>query len=174
MAYDMAVVGTAYATAKSMGASNKVMLALFEAAIVESGFRNLEGGDRDSEGFLQQRPSMGWPSPRDVPTATRSFVSRAMAKESRYSSAGALAQAVQVSAFPLRYDARESEARALIARAGGGSVDVTPAKTPVSDSGDDEITGLPASMVVALERIEIGVLGLTVFAAGLWILWKRL
>lgn len=121
MAYDMVVVQTAHATALSMGASHKVLLALFEAAIVESGFRNLNYGDRDSVGFLQQRPSMGWPNPMDVPTATRSFVSRAMAKENNYATSGQLAQAVQISAFPLKYDAVKASAEALLASVGGST-----------------------------------------------------
>lgn len=116
MTYDMVVVRTAYTTARSMGASDKVMLALFEAAIVESGFRNLSYGDRDSIGFLQQRPSQGWTNPMDVPTATRSFVSRATSIQDRYATAGQLAQAVQRSAFPLRYDAVRAQASTLLSQ----------------------------------------------------------
>jgi hypothetical protein len=115
MAYDMAVVKTAYTTALSMDASSKVLLALFEAAIVESNFQNLSGGDRDSVGFLQQRPSQGWPNPMDVATATRSFVAKAKPLENKYPTAGLLAQAVQVSAFPLKYDAVKLPASELIA-----------------------------------------------------------
>lgn len=107
---DASVMGKAFTTAQKMGANAKVMLALFEAGFVESGFRNLAGGDRDSVGFLQQRPSMGWPNPRDIPTATRSFVARAKAKAGRFKNAGALAQAVQVSAFPSRYNQRRGDA----------------------------------------------------------------
>jgi phage-related protein len=105
----------AYETAKSMGANPKVLLALFEAGFVESNFRNIQKAvDHDSLGFLQQRPSAGWPDPLNVPTATRSFVSRAMAKAGGAGSAGQLAQAVQVSAFPSRYDQQEGRARAAL------------------------------------------------------------
>lgn len=121
----MEVVRTAYATAKGMGASDKVMLALFEAGIVESGFRNLGNlgakNDHDSLGYLQQRPSMGWPNPLDVPTATRSFVSRAMAKEASALTSGQLAQKVQVSAFPLKYDAVAPAAKLLLLQVGGSA-----------------------------------------------------
>src|SRR4030095_1757790 len=113
------VARQAYLTAKSLGASDKVMLALFEAGLVESDFENLTYGDRDSVGFLQQRPSAGWGTVeqiRDVAYATTSFVPRAQRLENSYSTAGKLAQAVQVSAFPSRYDAREADAKALIAR----------------------------------------------------------
>lgn len=118
---DMAVVNTAYSTAVSMGASDKVLLALFEAAIVESGFRNLNYGDRDSMGYLQQRPSQGWANPTDVPTATASFVSRANSIQNNYATAGQLAQAIQRSAFPLRYDAAYAQASGLLAQARGNS-----------------------------------------------------
>jgi hypothetical protein len=140
MAYDPAVVKTAYATAVGMGASGKVLLALFEAAIVESGFRNLNYGDRDSKGFLQQRASMGWANPTDVATATRSFVSKAKAIEGRYATAGQLAQAVQRSAFPLRYDAVRAQASTLLSQVSSGTWKPdaagsgTPGATPVGFS----------------------------------------
>lgn len=130
MAYDMTVVATAYQTARGMGASDKVMLALFEAAIVESGFRNLNYGDRDSVGFLQQRPSQGWGTVEQIMNvghATRSFVSRAIPNEHKYSTAGLLAQSVQRSAFPLKYDAAAGPARLLLTqmqRENPGSVPV--------------------------------------------------
>lgn len=104
------VARLAYSTARGMGATGKVLLALMEAGLVESGMRNLNYGDRDSVGFLQQRPSMGWPNPMHVPTATRSFVSRAMRYIPWPGSAGSLAQAVQRSAFPGRYDGRAGDA----------------------------------------------------------------
>lgn len=118
---DGSVMQQAYAQAKSMGASNKVLLALFMAGFVESGFRNLNYGDRDSVGFLQQRPSQGWGSVSqimNVPFATRSFVSRAMAIERRNPGigAGALAQAVQRSAFPGRYEQFRGQAIAALKR----------------------------------------------------------
>lgn len=134
MAYDMAVVNTAYSVARSMGASDKVMLALFEAAIVESGFRNLNYGADDSVGYLQQRPSQGWPNPMDVPTATRSFVSKAIPLESRYTSAGLLAQAVQRSAFPLKYNAVILPAAKLLNDVKGSPIDVKPSDSGGGDS----------------------------------------
>lgn len=130
--------GEAYNTAAGMKASNKVMLALFETGLVESTMRNLasravpaslryphEGvaaGDHDSVGFLQQRASWGSVKSRmDVADSTRRFVNKAQARESKFDSAGALAQAVQVSAYPTRYNAREKEAAALLARVRGAT-----------------------------------------------------
>jgi hypothetical protein len=116
---DIDVARRAYAEAKRLGASDKVMLALFETGYVESNFENLSYGDRDSVGFLQQRPSAGWGTREqcmNVEHATRSFVKRAGNVEDRHASAGTLAQAVQVSAFPLRYNQRRTDALALIGR----------------------------------------------------------
>ena len=115
---DIDVARRAYLQAKKLEASNKVMLALFEAGLVESNFENLSYGDRDSVGFLQQRPSAGWGTVAqcmNAEYATTSFVTRAKQIEDRYSTAGRLAQGVQVSAFPDRYDQRENDALALIA-----------------------------------------------------------
>lgn len=122
MAYDMNVAQTAYQTAASMGADAKVMLALFEAGIVESGFQNLlQATDHDSVGFLQQRPSQGWPDPTNVATATHSFVTKAIRNEGQYSTAGQLAQSVQISAYPDRYDQHQSDAQALLQQVAGGA-----------------------------------------------------
>ena len=98
-------------------ASPKVRLAAFEAAIVESGVHNLNYGDRDSLGPFQQRPSMGWGTPAQILTpeyAATQFVTRAIAANRDYMSAGQLAQAVQRSAFPDRYDQRASQALSLL------------------------------------------------------------
>lgn len=136
------VMRQALRQAQSMGASNKVLLALFEAGFVESNFRNLtKAVDHDSLGFLQQRPSQGWGTRAqilNVPYATRSFVQRAQAIAGRYTSAGQLAQAVQRSAFPERYDQAEGRARAALRSLGAkgfnrggivggtGNADLTP------------------------------------------------
>lgn len=147
MAVDQSVVASAYGTARGLGASDKVMLALFEAALVESGFRNLNYGDRDSVGFLQQRPSAGWGTVAEcmnVPHATTMFVTRAKAKEARAATAGQLAQAVQVSAFPLRYDAVRGQAAELLNdaanRYGGQPVATDPVATGTQSFGGNPIS----------------------------------
>jgi len=45
--------------ATQMGAPHKVLVAVIETIIVESGMLNLTGGDRDSVGLFQQRPTAG-------------------------------------------------------------------------------------------------------------------
>jgi hypothetical protein len=104
------VAQKAYNQAKSMGASNRLILALMEAGVVESGMRNLDYGDRDSLGFLQQRASWGSKASRlNVAESTARFIKKG-AKVGDYSSAGALAQAIQVSAFPDRYNQERNRA----------------------------------------------------------------
>jgi hypothetical protein len=109
------VVRLALAQAARMRASRKVTLALVEAGLVESNLRNLAYGDRDSLGFLQQRPSQGWRCPRNITCATWDFCRRAIPIQHRYSTAGRLAQAVQRSAFPDRYDQHAAQALRVIA-----------------------------------------------------------
>jgi hypothetical protein len=183
----MAVVGTAYAIANAMGASPKVMLSLFEAGLVESGFQNLKNAvDHDSLGYLQQRPSQGWPDPTNVETATRSYVSRAKANETKYPdyTPGQLAQSVQRSAFPDRYDQRESEARGLISKFGG----TTPAGGSVIggvlDSAQTLLTGAPNVGGLATQLLKLalptnivracaGGLGVILLLTGIILLGKQ-
>lgn len=103
---DINVVKAAYAAAKPLTTNDTVLLALFEAGLVESNFHNpAKATDHDSLGYLQQRPSQGWPNPTDIPTATKSFVTKAVAnlKANPGYTPGQLAQSVQRSAYPDRY-----------------------------------------------------------------------
>jgi hypothetical protein len=113
---DPTVARLAYLTALDAKVSGKCLLALFEAGCVESNFTNVYYGDRDSLGFLQQRAA-GWgpASERMDPViATRKFLAKAKRLEHNYSTAGALAQGVQVSAFPHRYAERQADAARLL------------------------------------------------------------
>jgi hypothetical protein len=104
-------------------ASPKVRLAAFEAAIVESGVHNLRYGDRDSLGVFQQRPIVkSWGTAEQILNpdhAAMMFVTVAIAKNEPWMSAGTLAQKVQVSAFPYRYDQVASQALGLLQKACG-------------------------------------------------------
>lgn len=51
---------TIVAVGKSLGVSNYGLVIALAAAMQESGLRNLDYGDRDSQGLFQQRPSAGW------------------------------------------------------------------------------------------------------------------
>lgn len=116
---------------RSMGMSQRDIVIGLMTAMQESMLRNLNYGDRDSQGLFQQRPSQGWGTVEQVTNpqyASRKFFEGLKGVENRGSmSLTAAAQAVQRSAFPDAYAKWEDEARAIIAtlaagagRSGGG------------------------------------------------------
>ncbi|WP_238015016.1 M23 family metallopeptidase [Dactylosporangium sp. AC04546] len=76
-------------------------------AIQESELRNLPGGDRDSIGLFQQRPSQGWGTPQQLADPTyqaRKFYEALLAVEGwQQLPLAEAAQAVQRSAYPDAY-----------------------------------------------------------------------
>ncbi len=113
-----ALLERVYATPEFQVASPMDRKALIEAGLVESNLRNLNYGDRDSTGYLQQRVSQGWKSPMNIEQATRNFLERAKTGD-RSGSAGKLAQSVQRSAFPERYDQRSNDANQILSGKNG-------------------------------------------------------
>jgi hypothetical protein len=109
------------------GAGPRVRLSAFEAAIVESGVHNLTYGDRDSLGVFQQRPSaLTWGTAEEIMNPVHAadiYVRTAIERQNwpklRGGSAGQLAQGVQSSGFPLRYDQVQMQAMALMEKACG-------------------------------------------------------
>ncbi|HET8603998.1 MAG TPA: hypothetical protein VFM09_08735 [Marmoricola sp.] len=86
-------------------------------AFQESKIRNLSGGDRDSLGIFQQRPSQGWGTPRQLRNryyAINAFYD-ALQKVGGYEHMRITdaAQQVQRSGFPQAYANHEADARAL-------------------------------------------------------------
>lgn len=114
------VVTEAYHEARNFGASPREMKALGEALWVESKARNLRYGDSTSLGALQQRPDQGWHHALNVKLAVRDFLTHARANRGVRGSAGALAQSVQRSAYPGRYDDVASVANQLQRLGGAG------------------------------------------------------
>ena len=93
-------------------------------AIQESKLRNLTGGDRDSVGLFQQRPSKGWGTVAQCRTpvyaATKFYdtlvrLVPAYASLSSTTAMGNAIQKVQASGFPRAYDQWREEAEALVA-----------------------------------------------------------
>lgn len=121
---DPRVIAAAYAEARRKTDNPVILQALFEAGLVESGFKNLSGGDRDSQGFLQQRPSQGWSNPTNVAHATDAFIAKAerVLASNPNISAGDLAQRVQVSAYPDRYAQASSAASSILRRVSNGQI----------------------------------------------------
>lgn len=127
----------ALAVAEAAAAGAKATLALVEACIVESEFKNLTGGDASSVGMLQLLSGHlnGSVSTsggrRDIQLVCRLFLTEgftgrggaiALAAAHPEWSAGEVAQAVQGSAFPDRYDGVKVEATAIVQAGGAGTL----------------------------------------------------
>ena len=108
------VLSTVLRIGRKQGASKKEMLAAVETALVESNIRNLGYGDADSSGWRQER-AMYYPNPQNVKaSAGRFFQETAEQGRGAGMTAGQLAQAVQRSAFPDKYDERKADAVPLL------------------------------------------------------------
>ena len=120
-------------TGRHLGVSDRGIAIALATAMVESWIRNLDGGDRDSLGLFQQRPSTGWGSEaevRDPRRAAGAFFggpsdpngprTRGLLDIPGWEDMdfGAAAQAVQVSAHPERYGVWEQQAYAWLAALG--------------------------------------------------------
>jgi cell wall-associated NlpC family hydrolase len=120
--------------ADSLNAPTKAAQALVAACIVESRIHNLSGGDRDSRGILQVRDSTARPmrlNNRDVEACASAFLTRgywgkggaiALARKHPSWTLGQIAQAVQGSGYPSRYDEHGGEARKFVDAYGSGDV----------------------------------------------------
>ncbi|MEU0882054.1 hypothetical protein ABZ345_25855 [Lentzea sp. NPDC005914] len=137
--HDADVIRVVHAVGLSLGVSDKVMLAGFEAGWVESHMNNLDCGDADSLGVFQQRPSMGWGTPAeimDVSYAARRFFERAVRVDRPELTSGLLADEVQRSCCPERYDLALSRASFLLRQAWQGGPEVVGGAVYVVEDGD--------------------------------------
>jgi cell wall-associated NlpC family hydrolase len=102
------------------------------AGMTESGLRDLDGGDRDSAGLFQMRPSQGWGTHAQITDpgyAIGLFYDRLTAVPGWESKdPGTAAQAVERSAFPDRYATHLPEAAQLMDALSGSTT------TPVSST----------------------------------------
>lgn len=118
---------------RDLGVSDRGIAIALATAMVESGMRNLDWGDRDSLGIFQQRPSTGWGAPKQILDADRSTrvfyggqsdpngpVTRGLLDIPGWESMAFTdaAQAVQISAFPERYGQWETQSYAWLAQHG--------------------------------------------------------
>ena len=109
------------AVAERRGLPARAVSIALATAYQESKLQNLDGGDRDSLGLFQQRPSQGWGTPSsscDPYYATNAFYD-ALVKVDGYEDMEITeaAQAVQRSAFPDAYADHEDDGRAIASRA---------------------------------------------------------
>ncbi len=92
-------------------------------ALQESSLVNVSGGDRDSVGLFQQRPSQGWGTPtqlRNPLYAAQKFYDALTQVEGwQQMTVTGAAQAVQTSAFPHAYAQWETDATAITAAVTG-------------------------------------------------------
>jgi LysM repeat protein len=118
-------VKTIIAVGRERGVSRDGIAIALATAMVESWIRNLDGGDRDSVGLFQQRPSAGWGSIAEIRDPRRSAAAffggpgdpngdrtRGLLDIDGWEDMafGDAAQAVQISAYPERYGPWEEQA----------------------------------------------------------------
>jgi len=136
--------------AVARGLPGQATLVALMTGLQESELRNLAGGDRDSAGIFQQRPSAGWGTIeqiRDPRYAAEAFFGGANPPSPpglveingwpsmTYNDA---AQAVQVSGYPNAYAKHEKRARAIAAEAG---IDLTRTGDPYAGRAGDKPSG---------------------------------
>ncbi|MGQ0463770.1 MAG: hypothetical protein ACT4QG_00460 [Sporichthyaceae bacterium] len=113
--------------AERMKLPRRAAVIAIATALQESFLHNVSGGDRDSRGLFQQRPSMGWGSYTQVGTpdyAARKFYSVLQDLDGwQRLPVTVAAQRVQISAFPLAYARWEKAAATLVAKETGASAE---------------------------------------------------
>ena len=117
-AHQQHVINEIIAIGRARRMPRKAILAALVTGSVESRFRNLKGGDRDSEGWRQERRSF-YSNPRNLRASINRFYNEWEADaKGRGLTVGQQAQAVQQSAFPARYQQRVGLAKRLFRRSG--------------------------------------------------------
>ncbi|MGW2371327.1 hypothetical protein [Kitasatospora sp. NPDC001683] len=114
---------TIAAVSRSRGLPDRATAISLATAMQESKLRNLAGGDRDSIGLFQQRPSMGWGTPEQIADpvyATNKFLD-GLVKVPGYTRMPLTdaAQAVQKSGYPQAYAKHETKATLLTSALAG-------------------------------------------------------
>jgi hypothetical protein len=117
-------------------------------AMQETHLANLPGGDRDSAGLFQQRPSQGWGTYDEVTDsvhAATSFYRRLLAVPGWTAlSVGDAAQRVQRSAAPNAYDQWEPQARSIAAALTGESPATMTCHALILATPGDEVANVAA------------------------------
>ena len=166
-----------YQAGLDVGASMRDIQIAIMAAIVESGLRNLDYGDRDSIGMFQQRDAWGSREDRLDPykSAKMFFLGGHAGQRGLLDfadrdsmSLGQAAQAVQVSAFPDRYQEHLTDAEALLHQINPASGADTLAQVPGLDAVATPPPPMPGAAPSMPTVTEVNGLGeVTADAAGL-------
>lgn len=165
------------ATGKSMGMPDSVIQSALMAGMQESSLTNLSGGDRDSAGVFQMRPSMGWGSHSqvtDVTYASRKWFNTAKGVGG-YSTMDPthLAQAVERSAYPTAYAKWSGDAQTFLKNAGGvASQENATAGVAVGTGGISSSLSSMTSVSTWQRFLEFA-LGFLVIAAGAAIMLRK-
>ncbi len=150
---------TIAAVGKRLGLADHAVTIALAAALQESGLHNLSGGDRDSLGLFQQRPSQGWGSPEQimVPRLAAAAFYGGLAKVTGWQTRAVTdaAQAVQHSAAPSAYARWEAEAR-VIAQALTGEVAAGLTCRFAAPSGAPALASLSRTMEAELGSPALG------------------
>ena len=147
------------AVAERRGLPARAVTIAMATAFQESKLENLAGGDRDSIGLFQQRPSQGWGKPGQIKNpyyATNAFYD-ALLQVDGYQTMEITeaAQEVQRSAFPDAYADHEADGRALASALTGYSKAAFSCVVRGGDSGDEapQDNGLTARANVVRDDI---------------------
>ena len=145
-------VATVVGVGRRLGVPDRAVTIALATAVQESGLANLRGGDRDSLGLFQQRPSQGWGTEEQILDPVRSSTAFYEALLQVPGWAGMdvteAAQRVQRSGFPEAYADHEPEARLMaVAFLGQAPGAFTCANLELGAARDD---------VAALARTELG------------------
>ena len=144
-------------TGAKLGATKKEKLAAAETGLVESGFKNLSYGDADSAGWRQER-SMYYPNPTNVKASAKRFFTETKTDtgggRGRGETAGQLAQTVQASAFPERYDEHKPEAAAILHAFNKGTL--KPAQQKKLQQAQQKAKGLGLTNLMASASKNVG------------------
>lgn len=152
--------GLIVAVAVQRGLPARAASIALATAYQESGLRNLDGGDRDSAGLFQQRPSQGWGTEeevRDPVHATNAFYD-ALVQVPGYEDLEitVAAQEVQRSAFPDAYADHEDDARVLASALTGNSPAAFSCSLGETEEGDPDLvdSGLTARADAVREDVQ--------------------
>lgn len=109
---------TIMSVGRNLGASKRDMTVALMTAMQESSLQNLSGGDADSLGLFQQRPSQGWGTPEQIMNpqyaSTKFYRELFKVKDRTSMPLTMVAQAVQRSAFPMAYAKWQGIAESLV------------------------------------------------------------
>jgi hypothetical protein len=137
-AYNVSCARAIVAAVHGEGLDERAATIALTTAITESSLNNWDGGDADSVGLFQQRPSAGWGTVAQLENPTYATDAFLNAMKSKYPNnswesgdIGAICQAVQVSAYPDAYDQEVHDATLLAGQLWSSPPPATPERIGV-------------------------------------------